>query len=101
MATPIEGEARREALTKIKDWQMVEDRDAIQRSFEFADFKSAFAFMTEVALAAEKMDHHPEWFNVYSKVDITLSSHDADGLTERDIRLAQTIDQSFAKYRQP
>lgn len=96
MPTPLAGAARQEALAGLPDWQTVEGRDAIFRSFRFADFRTAFAFMTEVALMAEKMDHHPEWFNVYSQVDITLSSHDAGGLTERDIRLAKAIDRAAA-----
>lgn len=73
-------------------WQLVEGRDAITRSFRFTDFNAAFGFMTRVALAAEKHDHHPEWFNVWNRVDITLSTHDAGGLSSRDIVLAQAID---------
>ena len=68
------------------------DRDAIQRKFKFADFNEAFGFMTRVAIKAQEMDHHPEWSNVYNKVEITLSTHDAGGLTERDIKLATFID---------
>ena len=71
---------------------MVEGRDALSRTFKFADFSAAFGFMTRVALAAEKLDHHPEWFNVWNRVEITLSTHDAGGLTERDIKLAKIID---------
>ncbi len=67
-------------------------RDAVARTFQFADFNEAFGFMTRVALAAEKADHHPEWFNVYNKVEITLSTHDAGGLSERDVALAAFID---------
>lgn len=96
MPTPLTGADRREALSSLPDWREVEGRDAIFRSFRFADFRTAFAFMTEVALLAEKMDHHPEWFNVYAQVDITLASHDAGGLTDRDIRLATAIDQAAA-----
>ncbi|MDE2335272.1 MAG: 4a-hydroxytetrahydrobiopterin dehydratase [Rhodospirillales bacterium] len=73
-------------------WELVEGRDAIARSFRFADFSTAFAFMTRVALLAEKLDHHPEWSNVYNRVDIVLSTHDARGLTERDLELALAID---------
>jgi 4a-hydroxytetrahydrobiopterin dehydratase len=74
-------------------WQMVEnDRDAIKKHFEFKNFSEAFAFMTRVAMKAEQMDHHPEWFNVYNKVDITLTSHDCNGLSDRDIRLARFVD---------
>jgi 4a-hydroxytetrahydrobiopterin dehydratase len=71
---------------------MVEGRDAISKSFAFRDFNQAFAFMTRVALMAEKMDHHPEWSNVYNKVEVVLTSHDAGGLTERDVKLAKFID---------
>lgn len=92
MADRLFGAARTDALKSVPDWIELEGRDAIQRSLRFSDFRAAFAFMTEVALTAEKMDHHPEWFNVYGQVDVTLSSHDAGGLTMRDIRLAKAID---------
>jgi 4a-hydroxytetrahydrobiopterin dehydratase len=97
MATVLSDDARAKALQELPDWQPVEGRDAISRSLKFADFVTAFAFMTEIALIAEKMDHHPEWFNVYSTVDITLSSHDAGGLTMRDIKLAGAIDKAAAR----
>ena len=71
-------------------------RDAITRKFAFKDFNQAFGFMTRAALLAEKMDHHPEWFNVYRTVEVTLSTHDADGLTEKDVALAKAMD-AFAK----
>ncbi len=71
---------------------MVEGRDAIKRDFKFADFNEAFGFMTRIALKADKMDHHPEWFNVYNNVSITLSTHDCQGLSSRDITLATFID---------
>ena len=99
MAKPLEGAARQAALASLPDWKPVDGRDAISRPLRFDNFRSAFAFMTEVALVAEKMDHHPEWFNVYAQVDITLSSHDAGGLTERDVRLAHAVDQAFAKRK--
>ncbi len=73
-------------------WELVEGRDAIARSFRFADFSAAFAFMTRVALLAEKHDHHPEWSNVYNRVDIVLSTHDAGALSQRDLDLALAID---------
>ncbi len=88
--------ARREALKSLANWSEVAGRDAIRRSFKFKNFAEAFAFMTRVALMAEKMDHHPEWFNVYNRVDITLSTHDAGGLSERDIKLAKLIDGAAA-----
>jgi 4a-hydroxytetrahydrobiopterin dehydratase len=75
----------------------VQGRDAITRKFVFADFNQAFGFMTRVALVAEKMDHHPEWFNVYKTVEVTLSTHDAGGLTDRDVALAKTMD-GFATH---
>ena len=83
---------RATALAGLREWGMVEGRDAIRRSLKFADFSAAFAFMTRVALAAEKMDHHPEWSNVYNRVEIVLSTHDAQGLSARDIALARVID---------
>jgi 4a-hydroxytetrahydrobiopterin dehydratase len=77
------------ALAQLPGWSAVQGRDAIFRSFKFKDFNAAFGFMTRVALAAEKLDHHPEWFNVYNRVDVTLATHDADGVTELDVRLAK------------
>lgn len=79
-------------IAALHGWQAVTDRDAIHRQFKFADFNEAFGFMTRVAIKAQEMDHHPEWFNVYNKVEITLSTHDAGGVTERDIKLAAFID---------
>ncbi len=83
---------RKAALAELTGWSPVSGRDAIQRQFKFKDFSAAWGFMSRVALAAEAMDHHPEWSNVWNRVDITLSTHDADGLTERDIALARKID---------
>jgi len=74
-------------------------RDAIKKEFLFKDFNEAFGFMSRIALKAEKMDHHPEWFNVYNKVNITLSSHDVNGISDRDIRLAQFIESCYQIYR--
>lgn len=73
-------------------WERVAGRDAIARKFQFKDFNAAFAFMTRVALLAEKMDHHPEWSNVYNKVDVVLTTHDAGGVTAKDIAMAKTMD---------
>jgi 4a-hydroxytetrahydrobiopterin dehydratase len=92
MVAKLDGARRAQALGELKGWSEVAGRDAISKSFRFADFNAAFAFMTRVALAAEKADHHPEWFNVYNRVDITLSTHDAGGLSERDVALAKFID---------
>ena len=83
---------RAAALAALDGWEEVAGRDAIKKSFAFGDFNAAFGFMSRIALAAEKADHHPEWFNVYNRVEITLSTHDAGGLSERDIQLAQFID---------
>jgi len=79
-------------LGELKQWQPSADNSSIQRSIKFADFNEAFGFMTRVAIKAQEMDHHPEWSNVYDKVKITLSTHTAKGLTERDITLARFID---------
>jgi 4a-hydroxytetrahydrobiopterin dehydratase len=86
-------ERRAAALKSLARWSEVEGRDAIKRALKFKDFNQAFAFMARVALAAEKQDHHPEWFNVYNKVEITLSTHDCGGLSERDVTLATFIDE--------
>jgi len=83
---------RAEALDGLPDWDHDEARDAIMRSFTFENFSEAFAFMTRVALLAEAADHHPEWSNVYNRVDILLTTHDAGGLSERDIEMAEAID---------
>jgi 4a-hydroxytetrahydrobiopterin dehydratase len=93
MNQKLSGEARATALAGLKGWSEVAGRDAITRKFVFADFNQAFGFMTRAALVAEKLDHHPEWFNVYKTVEVTLSTHDAGGLTERDIKLAAAMDQ--------
>ena len=84
-----------EALRELPNWSAAADRDAISRSFRFASFSAAFGWMTRVALAAEALDHHPEWFNVYNRVDVTLATHDAGGVTELDVRLAKVMDAAF------
>jgi 4a-hydroxytetrahydrobiopterin dehydratase len=88
----LSGDARKAALAKLSGWNEVTGRDAIAKTFVFRDFNAAFGFMTRVALIAEKMDHHPEWFNVYKTVEVTLSTHDAGGVTELDIQLAGAMD---------
>ena len=80
------------ALSELDGWQRVEGRDAITRSFQFGNFVEAFGFMTKCALVAEKMDHHPEWSNVYKNVEVTLTTHSADGVTDLDIKLARQMD---------
>ena len=92
MTAKLAGNARTQALASIKGWKKVRGRDALQKSFKFADFNEAWGFMTRVAMAAEKADHHPEWSNVYNKVEIVLSTHDAGGLSEKDVALAKVID---------
>lgn len=83
------------ALARLPGWQSMEGaRDAIQRTFRFKDFNEAFGFMTRVALRADQLDHHPEWFNVYNRVDVILTTHDADGVTELDVTLASFIDEA-------
>lgn len=80
-----------EALKELDGWQKVEGREAIAKSFKFKDFNAAFGFMARAALHAEKLDHHPEWFNVYNRVDVTLATHSENGITELDIRLAHKM----------
>ncbi len=92
MTAKLTGAARAAQLATLAGWTEVPGRDAIARSFKFADFNQAWGFMTRVALAAEKADHHPEWSNVYNRVEIVLSTHDAGGLSEKDVALAKFID---------
>jgi 4a-hydroxytetrahydrobiopterin dehydratase len=83
---------RASGLAELDGWSEVDGRDAIHKTFRFADFNAAFGFMTQAALMAEKMDHHPEWFNVYNRVDVTLTTHDAGGVSHKDIALAHFLD---------
>ena len=92
MAEKLSGDARKSALARVKSWHEVAGRDAITRKFVFKDFSEAFGFMARAALVAEKLDHHPEWSNVYKTVEVTLSTHDAGGLTELDVKLAEAMD---------
>ena len=92
MAQKLSGEARKSALARLNGWSETAGRDAITKKFVFKDFNQAFGFMTRAALIAEKMDHHPEWFNVYKMVEVTLSTHDAGGLTDLDVKLAEAMD---------
>jgi 4a-hydroxytetrahydrobiopterin dehydratase len=80
---------RTKYLAGLVGWKNIKDRDAIQKTFKFHNFNQAFSFMTRVAMEAEKANHHPEWLNVYNQVEVTLTTHDADGITEKDIKLAQ------------
>ncbi len=93
MAERLHGAQRTAAIKQLGGWAEVEDRDAIRKTFHFGSFREAWAFMTEVALIAEKMDHHPEWFNVYNRVEIILATHDVEGVSGRDILLARAIDE--------
>lgn len=97
MRDKLAGQARSDALKSLNGWSEVAGRDAITKKFVFKDFNEAFGFMARAALVAEKMDHHPEWFNVYRTVEVTLSTHDAGGVTEKDIALAKAMDSFAAK----
>ncbi|MCR9257668.1 MAG: 4a-hydroxytetrahydrobiopterin dehydratase [Alphaproteobacteria bacterium] len=92
MATKLDESARNAALEGLDGWEMARNRDAIQKTFTFKNFSEAWGFMSRVALKAEQMDHHPEWFNVYRTVEVTLSTHDVGGLSELDIELAKFCD---------
>ena len=92
MIAKLNDAERKAALAELKDWQPTEARDAIRRAFKFKNFSEAWGFMNRVALLAEKQDHHPEWSNVYNRVEILLTTHDCDGLSERDLKLARAID---------
>ena len=94
MAEKLEGTARKAALAELAGWNVVADRDAIERTFTFKSFNQAFGFMTRAALRAEKMNHHPEWFNVYNRVEVTLTTHDCGGLSELDVTLAKFMDKA-------
>lgn len=97
--TPLTAAERAVALTELPGWSLVEGRDAIRKIFKFPDFNAAFAFMTRVALKAEKMDHHPEWSNVYNWVEITLSTHDAGGVTGLDLELARFAEGALVRSK--
>jgi 4a-hydroxytetrahydrobiopterin dehydratase len=84
------------AVAGLKGWTEVNGRDAISKSYKFADFSAAWEFMSKVAVKAERMDHHPEWLNVYNKVEVTLSTHDAGGVTDKDVELAKFMDEAAA-----
>ena len=92
MAQKLDAAARAALAARLPAWRMVDGRDAIQRKFKFKDFNEAFGFMTRAALVAEKMDHHPEWANVWNRVEVTLATHSANGLTELDVKLAEAMD---------
>ncbi|CAH0728493.1 unnamed protein product, partial [Brenthis ino] len=97
MADKLSQEERDSLLKPLlqSGWKVQSNRDALEKEFQFKNFNEAFGFMTQVALLAEKMDHHPEWFNVYNKLQVTLSSHDVNGLSKRDIKMASFMDSNF------
>ncbi|KAF9976042.1 hypothetical protein BGZ73_009201 [Actinomortierella ambigua] len=90
-------EDRAAALADLKNWSLVDGREAIKRTLLFKDFNAAFGFMSRVALYADKHDHHPEWFNVYNRVEVTLATHDCQGLSVRDVNLAKFIDEIYSQ----
>ena len=92
MAQKLDAAARQGMAARLPGWRPADGRDAIQKTFKFKDFSEAFGFMARAALVAEKMDHHPEWTNVWNRVDVTLSTHSAGGLTELDLKLAEAMD---------
>ena len=92
MAKKLTADERKAALGKLVGWSEVQGREAITKKFVFGDFNAAFGFMTRAALIAEKLDHHPEWFNVYNRVEVTLATHDAEGVTDLDVSLARIMD---------
>lgn len=92
MSDKLSDAQRGEVLKQLPEWDVLDDRDAIRRRFAFKDFNHAFGFMSRVALLAERMDHHPEWSNVYNKVEVTLTTHDAGGLSDKDVRMARFMD---------
>jgi 4a-hydroxytetrahydrobiopterin dehydratase len=94
MAEKLEGKARETALGELGEWAALEDRDAIFRTFKFKSFNEAFGFMSRVALKAEQLNHHPEWFNVYNRVEVTLTTHDCGGLSDLDVKLAKFMDKA-------
>ena len=96
MRDKLSAERRRQALTELAGWSDVEGQDAIGKTFRFADFSAAWGFMSRAALVAEKMDHHPDWTNVWNRVDVRLSTHDAGGVTERDVELARAMEKIAA-----
>ena len=94
MSEKLTGEARDQALAALKNdgWSLVEDRDAIQKTFQFKNFVDAWGWMSRMAIWAEKLNHHPEWFNVYNRVEVVLTTHDVDGLSDLDVKLAEKME---------
>ena len=92
MREKLTGDAREAALAELSGWQVAKDRDAIEKSFKFKSFSEAWAFMSRAALVAEQLDHHPEWSNVYNRVEVLLTTHDCNGLSALDIEFAKRLD---------
>jgi 4a-hydroxytetrahydrobiopterin dehydratase len=97
MINKLTAEERKSKLAELPGWEPAIGRDALHKSFKFEDFNAAFGFMTRVAIKAQELDHHPEWFNVYNRVEVLLATHDADGVTELDVTLAQIMDAAAAR----
>lgn len=95
---PLQGDERKQALSKVPQWTNIDGRDAIKRTFVFKNFTEAFGFMTKVAQFADAKDHHPEWKNVYNTIDVVLSTHTANGITYKDIDLAQFMDYTYEEF---
>ncbi|CAF3351125.1 unnamed protein product [Rotaria sp. Silwood1] len=103
MRAKLEGDQRNDVLKQLETngWSLVDNRDALSKTFLFKNFNQAFGFMTRVALLAEKLDHHPEWFNVYNKVQVTLTTHDLNGLSTHDVQMAQFMDKCLSETANP
>ena len=99
MIKPLESADRSELIGKIPNWRIIKDRDALFRSFHFNDFEQAFKFMNQCSSIAVEMNHHPEWLNIWNKVDVTLTTHSANGITRLDVSMAQQMDEVFLLYR--
>lgn len=97
MAERLSPQERQAAVAELAGWSVVADRDAIAKTFRFADFNEAFGFMARTALEAERMNHHPEWFNVYNRVEVTLTTHDCGGLSDLDVKLARFMDEAAGR----
>ena len=95
MATKLPAKEKSKIIKTLKGWKKTRGRDSIEKNYAFKDFASAFSWMTQISLIAEEMNHHPEWFNVYNKVNVTLSTHDAGGITDLDVKLAKEMDKEF------
>ncbi len=98
MLEPLTQQELAAALGRLANWERVPNRAAIRKTYQFADFRTAFAWMTDIAAVAESMDHHPEWSNVYSRVEVVLATHDAGAVTQRDVKLAMAMDAAWRRH---